>query len=158
METEHHGGKCVCYISPLIWVTTYESILGCKEKWPTKESFSAAVWVAVVVNYVIPVTLLAITLLCNMLYIYTLIVKQNNLIASLNVASLRGVRDRNVRNAISVHRRNVKTFIVCVTLVVCYAVSGLPVQLRYVLYVALHEVYNFTSGLPLKYIYKISRA
>ena len=28
----------------------------------------------------------------------------------------------------------------------------------YVLYVALHEVYNFTSGLLLKYIYKISRA
>ena len=27
----------------------------------------------------------------------------------------------------------------------------------YVLYVALHEVYNFTSGLLLKYIYKISR-
>ena len=29
--------------------------------------------------------------------------------------------------------------------------------LWYVLYVALHEVYNFTSGLLLKYIYKISR-
>ena len=27
----------------------------------------------------------------------------------------------------------------------------------YVLYVALHEVYNFTSGLLLKYIYKIYR-
>ena len=27
----------------------------------------------------------------------------------------------------------------------------------YVLYVALHEVYNFTSGLLLKYIHQISR-
>ena len=31
------------------------------------------------------------------------------------------------------------------------------VTIRYVLYVALHEVYNFTSGLLLKYVYKISR-
>lgn len=57
--------------------------------------------------------------------------KQNNIVASLSAASL---KDNNVRNTILKHRRNFKTFIVSVTVVVCFTVSALPVQLWWTLF------------------------
>ena len=87
--------------------------------------FASSVLFSLAFNYFFPILLLAVlySIIC-----FTL-VKQNNLIASLRVNT---VQNRNVRNTISKHRRNVNTFIVSVTVVICYAVSALPVQLWWI--------------------------
>ncbi len=122
-----------------MWVLRYDPILGCIEDWPTKNIFDASIWFVLAFNYFIPVLLLVI------LYsiIWHRLVKQNNIIASLSGASL---QNNNVRNTISKHRRNLKTFCVSVTVVVCYAVSALPVQLWWIFFMVGKVKGNLIEG------------
>ena len=112
------------YTMPFVWVLKYDPSLGCIEDWPTN-MFVASVLFPLAFNYFVPVLFLVIlySIICRTL------VKQNNVIAYLSVSTL---QDKNVRKTISKHRRNVKTFIVSVTVVICYAVSALPVQLWWI--------------------------
>ena len=114
------------YVTPYLLVLKYDPILGCIEDWPVQNMFTASVWVFHAFNYCIPVFLLTLlySIICRRL------IKQNNIIASLSIVSLQD----NLRNTIINHRRNVKTFVVSLTVVVCYAVSALPVQIWWILF------------------------
>ena len=112
-------------VTPYIWVLKYDPILGCFKNWP-KYMFNVSVLFVFIINYFIP-TIFLIILYSKICFT---LAKQNNMISSYREET---IKDKNAWNTISKHRRNVKTFIVSVTVVVCYAVSALPVQLWWIL-------------------------
>ena len=118
----------ICML-PYLLVLQFDNTSGCVEEWPVEQLNIWFTLFLAAVQYFIPVILLSIVYwkICIVL------VRQNREI-KLWCASAAASEQQNISPYQRFRqRRNVRAFLVCVAIVVCFAVTALPIQIVYLL-------------------------
>ncbi len=118
----------ICMV-PYILVLQFNNTSGCVEEWPAQQLNICYTLFLAAVEYFIPVVLL------SMVYwkICSVLVKQNREMKAL-CASTRASEEQNLSPYQRFRQhRNARTFLVSFTIVVCFAVTALPIQIIYIL-------------------------
>ena len=118
----------ICMV-PYILVLQFDNTSGCVEEWPVEQLNIGYTFFLAAVQYFIPVVLL------SMVYwkICIILVKQNREMKVL-CASTAASEQQNLSPYQRFRQhRNARTFLVSFTIVVCFAVTALPIQIIYIL-------------------------
>jgi hypothetical protein len=116
-------------ILPYILVLQFNNTSGCVEKWPEEQLNICYTLVLAAVQYFIPVVLL------SMLYwkICSILVRQNRKMKLLCASAAASEQQKLSPYQRFRQYRNARTFLVCVAIVVCFAVTALPMQIMFFL-------------------------